>query len=266
MASESDLHRIIARKSSQYKDLKRQFDALTKERDTLAQDKARYAQAIKELDGRNKELEANGYQAAAELAWNEDLRIFQSALEDVIQPGVDLRAMLTAVGYDPMQHSGLTREMVQQVYEYTAGKFPQLFREESSEAEPEEQPEDVSAEPVDNSAAGVMTKAFEAGTQSPTYAPASYSMNAGTGTDRQVQPSQHAPQPHQLNALGATGGPSPSLEFKSFGQAAGRGGPAPTRVPTVGAHLRDPAWIARNQDALAQAINDGQQVISLDPK
>ncbi|CAB5237941.1 hypothetical protein UFOVP142_32 [uncultured Caudovirales phage] len=268
MASEFDIQRALIRAKSELKDMKRQMSSLQSNYDTLAQKYNRTAQALQAADAQNQQLSSAYQQTAEEHAWQQDVQIFQSALADVIQPGVNVRSMLRAIGYDPMQHQGLSQEMIQQVYEYAAQSLPQLFLEDGPDAAPDEQSEEPSAEPLDNSAASDMTKAFQAGTQAQAFAPAGYSVNAGTGQQPQSQApqSQHAPQPHQINALGATGGASPNLEFKGFGQAAGRGGPSPTRVPSVGAHLRDPAWIARNQDALAQAISDGQQVVNLDSK
>jgi hypothetical protein len=59
---------------------------------------------------------------------------------------------------------------------------------------------------------------------------------------------------------------TPAAEFRGFGQVASRGGPSPTKVAAVGAHLRDPVWIANNQGALAEAVKEGVRVVNVDSK
>ena len=274
MASEADLQHLVSR-------MRRELRNVTKERDALAQDKQRYAQAIHSQDEEFQQLRQQFEQATEQLghyeqqyqeqqfndAVQQQVDFFKSALEDVLMPGVDVERVLMAIGYDPSQVSleDLTEEFAQSVYESAYEQLPQLFTEGGSEADQDQQA-DLPAELTEQSAAGVMKTAFEAGVMSQEHAPrttfsvrennpdAVHGMNIGTQT-AQPQPTQTVGQ-----------APTQSPEFRGFGSAAGRGGPSPTKVPTVGAHLRDPAWISRNQDALAQAVSSGQQVVNLDTK
>lgn len=271
MASEADLQHLVSR-------MRRELRNITKERDALAQDKQRYAQAIRSQDEEFQQLRQEYDKASEQLGYYESqyqeqefndavqqqLDFFNSALEDVLMPGVSVETVLRAIGYDPSEVSlqDLTQEFAQAVYEAAHAQLPQLFTEGGSESD-EDQISELSAEPVDNSAAGVMKTAFEAGVVSREHASqATFSVSDNPSAARGTNTGQLAQTAQQANGQA----PTPSLEFRGFGQAAGRGGPSPTKVPTVGAHLRDPVWISRNQDALAQAVSSGQQIVNLDTK
>jgi hypothetical protein len=243
--------------------------ALKAEKAKLAQDQERYLAAITKLDQKLKTLESQPAlnpeqielynEMIAEKVWNEDISAFQSAMEDVLMPGVDLKAVLMAVGYDPasVPDSGLSLEMIQHYYEQAADKFPQLFNDGSA-SEGQESPEEAeTAEVEEPNKVDSFQQAFEIGATLP-QSQAGAQLHGGIGGTPLMQQQQPQAQPPQAQAQQTSNG------FKGFGAVSGRGGPPPTKVQTVGAHLRDPAWIYANQSALADAANKGIQVVDLD--
>lgn len=192
--------------------------------------------------------------------WNEHVGVFKSALEDVLAPGVTAEQVLMAVGYDPSQVTELTPDFVQQLFDYASDHMPVFFKNGGFEEEEPEEPTDDQPEVL--SSGDTFKAAFEAGAQlqQQQRQQTGFQNNGDGVSDRPSfnndgRLSTQSPQPSQQ---------TPSVEFKGFGQAASRGGPSPSKLTSVGAHLRDPAWIAKNQGALAQAVTEGVNVVSVD--
>lgn len=186
------------------------------------------------------------------------LQTFEGALEGLLAEGVSARQILKAVGYDPALVSELTPEILQDVVNTAYSEFPQLFQVVSSQND--------QAEPkADDSVPGQMMSAFEQGavvqqqqsrelfTQPPQPQQAAQGqvppVQAPRAMPNGMAPQQAAPQPPQ---------------FRGYGDLQGRGGPAPTNLPSMSARLRDPAWLAANQGALAQAVAQGAVIQSND--
>lgn len=185
------------------------------------------------------------------------LQTFEGALEGLLAEGVSARQILKAVGYDPALVSELTPEILQDVVNTAYSEFPQLFQVVSSQND--------QAEPkADDSVPGQMMSAFEQGavvqqqsrelfTQPPQPQQAAQGqvppVPAPRAMPNGMAPQQAAPQPPQ---------------FRGYGDLQGRGGPAPTNLPSMSARLRDPAWLAANQGALAQAVAQGAVIQSND--
>lgn len=199
------------------------------------------------------------YQAyQSEQTLSTHLQTFEGALEGLLAEGVSARQILRAVGYDPALVSELTPEILQDVVNTAYQEFPQLFQVVSSQND--------QAEPkADDSVPGQMMSAFEQGavvqqqqtrelfTQPPQPQQAAQGqvppVPASRAMPNGMAPQQMAPQPPQ---------------FRGYGDLQGRGGPAPTNLPNMSARLRDPAWLAANQGALAQAVAQGAVIQSSD--
>lgn len=203
--------------------------------------------------------ELQQYQAyQSEQTLSAHLQTFEGALEGLLAEGVSARQILRAVGYDPALVSELTPEILQDVVNTAYSEFPQLFQVVSSQND--------QAEPkADDSVPGQMMSAFEQGavvqqqqsrelfTQPPQPQQAAQGqvppVSAPRAMPNGMAPQQAAPQPPQ---------------FRGYGDLQGRGGPAPTNLPSMSARLRDPAWLAANQGALAQAVAQGAVIQSND--
>lgn len=188
---------------------------------------------------------------------SDHLKAFEGALEGSLAEGVTARQILKAVGYAPEMVENLTPEIVQDVLQTAYQEFPQLFSVVSSQND--------QAEPkADDSVPGQFMSAFEQGSvvqqeqrqlfsQPPQPPQAAQGQVPPAPVNRQAPngmvPQQFAPQPPQ---------------FRGYGDLQGRGGPAPTNLPSMSARLRDPAWLAQNQGALAQAVAQGAVIQSND--
>lgn len=255
-------------------------DALGKK----TQESDRRLELLKKVNEAYKELEQSPrltseeyqqyQQVIADQLWTQHVQAFQSALEDVLAPGVTAEQVLRAVGYDPAQVTELTPDLAQQLFEYASDQIPAFFKNGGYEAEDVPEPADDTPEVLNS--ADSFQAAFEAGsvvsqqqrngfsqsgTEQPDNRPSFYNDGrVNTARPSVPQPAQQASQQMQPQQQ------TPSAEFRGFGQAASRGGPSPTKVSTVGAHLRDPVWIANNQGALADAIKEGVRVVNVDAK
>jgi len=195
-----------------------------------------------------------------EQTWQSHESQFESALEGLKANGVTAKQILRAVGYDPNMVQELTPEIIRDVLETAYSEYPQLF---SVATEPQQSDQ---AEPQDQSFPGQLNQDFASLSQRQQAGPSGPTPTAKAVPNGMVPP-QQPQQPQQMfqQALNAVPGlqqaPSPSLQFKGFGDFQGRGGPAPTKSPVVAARLRDPAWLAQNQGALARAVAEGANVI-----
>ena len=195
------------------------------------------------------------YQAEQTLSTH--LQTFEGALEGLLAEGVSARQILKAVGYDPALVSELTPEILQDVVETAYSEFPQLFQVVSSQND--------QAEPkADDSVPGQMMSAFEQGAvvqqqSRELFTQAPQPQQAAQG---QVPPVQ-APRAMPNGMATQQAAPQPP-QFRGYGDLQGRGGPAPTNLPSMSARLRDPAWLAANQGALAQAVAQGAVIQSND--
>lgn len=277
MAGETDYSKMAFKYRRIADKAQRELDALKAENAKLAQNQERYLAAIRQLDQEVKTytsqhvLSKKQYEdyrnLIAEKVWGEDLAVFQSAMEDVLVPGVDLKAVLSAVGYDPAQvpDSGLSLEIIQHYYEQAAEKFPQLFND-GPDSEGQESPEEAETAEVEQPyKADSFQQAFELGATLPQSQPGSQ-MQGGMSGQPQVPPRGIGGQPSMQSQPQASQAPGQQQPggFKGFGQVAGRGGPSPAKVQTLGAHMRDAAWIFANQKALAEAASQGIQIVDLD--
>lgn len=193
--------------------------------------------------------------------WRQHEEQFKSALEGLLAEGVTPSQLLKAVGYDPKLVENLTPEILQDVVNTAYEEFPFMFQR-VTEPDPQDQ-QNPRAEPNDDSVPGQMMKAFEEGSvaQQPSrelFTPP-LSQPQGQPVPTQMQQRQ-SPQPQQQGQIH----PQPQMQFRGYGDLQGRGGPAPTRPSTIQARLRDPAWLAQNQGALAQAVANGVSVTSSD--
>jgi len=196
------------------------------------------------------------YQAEQTLSTH--LQTFEGALEGLLAEGVSARQILKAVGYDPALVSELTPEILQDVVNTAYSEFPQLFQVVSSQND--------QAEPkADDSVPGQMMSAFEQGAvvqqqqSRELFTQAPQPQQAAQG---QVPPVQ-APRAMPNGMATQQAAPQPP-QFRGYGDLQGRGGPAPTNLPSMSARLRDPAWLAANQGALAQAVAQGAVIQSND--
>lgn len=197
----------------------------------------------------------------AQQTWTQHVDVFKSALEDVLAPGVTAEQVLMAIGYDPNQVQDVTSDFIQQVFEYASDAMPVFFKNGGYAEEEDESAEQTDDQPEVLSAGDSFKAAFEAGAKLQEQQKQPSSLESGNGvSDRPSfyndgRLNTQSPQPSQQ---------TPSAEFKGFGQAASRGGPSPSKLTSVGAHLRDPAWIAKNQGALAQAVSEGVNIVGVD--
>lgn len=191
-------------------------------------------------------------------SWTQHENQFKSALDGYLAEGVTPTQILRAIGYNPENVDNLTPEIIQHVLSIAFDEYPQLFQSVSSQ--------NTQAEPTDNSIPNQMTQAFENGAiqqQQPERQmfaePQPQMAPQGNG-----MPSPQAQRPPMPQANGYQPPQTPSLQFRGYGDLQGRGGPAPTISPTVTARFRDPAWLAQNQGALAQAVANGANIQSND--
>ena len=196
------------------------------------------------------------YQAEQTLSTH--LQIFEGALEGLLAEGVSARQILKAVGYDPALVSELTPEILQDVVNTAYSEFPQLFQVVSSQND--------QAEPkADDSVPGQMMSAFEQGAvvqQQQSRELFTQPPQPQQAAQGQVPPVQ-APRAMPNGMAMPQAAPQPP-QFRGYGDLQGRGGPAPTNLPSMSARLRDPAWLAANQGALAQAVAQGAVIQSND--
>ena len=197
---------------------------------------------------------------AVEKTWQTHESQFESALEGLKANGVTAKQILRAVGYDPNMVQELTPEIMRDVIETAYLEYPQLF---SIATEPQQSDQ---AEPQDQSFPGQLNQDFASLSQRQQAGPSGPTPTAKAVPNGMVPPQQpqQSPQAFQqaLNSVpGLQQAPSPALQFKGFGDFQGRGGPAPTKSPVVAARLRDPAWLAANQGALARAVAEGANVV-----
>lgn len=198
---------------------------------------------------------------AAQRTWQTHEGQFESALNGLTANGVTARQILRAVGYDPSMVEELTPEIMQDVIQTAYAEFPQLFSVAT-------EPQGDQAEPQqDTSLPGQLAQDFAALSQRPNNGtvPQAQTPTAQAVPNGMVQPQQPPANPIMQRAMQQIPGmqqvPSPQLQFKGYGDLQGRGGPAPTKSPVVAARLRDPAWLAQNQGALARAVAEGANVI-----
>jgi hypothetical protein len=242
-------------------------DALAKK----SQESEHRYELLKKVNSAYKELEQSPrltdeeyqqYQnVIAHQQWTQHVQAFESALENVLAPGVTAEQVLRAVGYDPAQVTELTPDLVQGLFEYASDQIPAFFKNGGYEAEDEPQATDDTPEVLNT--VDTFKAAFEAGSVASQQQQNGFTQS-GTernGYDASVQ-SDVRPQMAQHQSAPQT----PAAEFRGFGQVASRGGPSPTKVAAVGAHLRDPVWIANNQGALAEAVKEGVRVVNVDSK
>lgn len=196
------------------------------------------------------------YQAEQTLSTH--LQTFEGALEGLLAEGVSARQILKAVGYDPALVSELTPEILQDVVNTAYSEFPQLFQVVSSQND--------QAEPkADDSVPGQMMSAFEQGAvvqQQQSRELFTQPPQPQQAAQGQVPPVQ-APRAMPNGMAMPQAAPQPP-QFRGYGDLQGRGGPAPTNLPNMAARLRDPAWLAANQGALAQAVAQGAVIQSND--
>lgn len=196
------------------------------------------------------------YQAEQTLSTH--LQTFEGALEGLLAEGVSARQILKAVGYDPALVSELTPEILQDVVNTAYSEFPQLFQVVSSQND--------QAEPkADDSVPGQMMSAFEQGAvvqQQQSRELFTQPPQPQQAAQGQVPPVQ-APRAMPNGMAMQQAAPQPP-QFRGYGDLQGRGGPAPTNLPSMSARLRDPAWLAANQGALAQAVAQGAVIQSND--
>lgn len=196
------------------------------------------------------------YQAEQTLSTH--LQTFEGALEGLLAEGVSARQILKAVGYDPALVSELTPEILQDVVNTAYSEFPQLFQVVSSQND--------QAEPkADDSVPGQMMSAFEQGAvvqQQQSRELFTQPPQPQQAAQGQVPPVQ-APRAMPNGMAMQQAAPQPP-QFRGYGDLQGRGGPAPTNLPNMAARLRDPAWLAANQGALAQAVAQGAVIQSND--
>lgn len=198
-----------------------------------------------------------------EQTWQSHESQFESALKGLTAEGVTAKKILRAVGYDPTMVQELTPELIRDVLETAYAEYPQLF------SVPAEPPQGDQAEPSDPSLPGQLTQDFAALSQRQQQNPGPISAPVPTA---QAVPNGYVPPPQPvpnqgafqqaMNAIpGMQQAPNPALQFRGFGDFQGRGGPAPSKSPVVAARLRDPAWLAANQGALARAVAEGANVV-----
>lgn len=196
---------------------------------------------------------------AVEKTWQTHESQFESALEGLKANGVTAKQILRAVGYDPNMVQELTPEIMRDVIETAYAEYPQLF---SVATEPQQSDQ---AEPQDPSLPGQLNQDFAALSQGQQQRPSGPTPTAQAVPNGMVPPQPQQPQQAFQQALNAVPGlqqaPNPVLQFRGFGDFQGRGGPAPTKSPVVAARLRDPAWLAQNQGALARAVAEGANVV-----
>jgi hypothetical protein len=203
----------------------------------------------------------NAYQSEQRLS--NHLQSFEGALEGLLAEGVTARQILKAVNYAPELVNELTPEILNDVVQTAYSEFPQLFQVVSSQND--------QAEPAaDDSVPGQMQSAFEQGAvvqqqQRELFQQA----NTPPPPPQQQRPQgQVPPAPQAARAMPngmAPQQPAPMPpQFRGYGDLQGRGGPAPTNLPSMSARLRDPAWLAANQGALAQAVAQGAVIQSSD--
>lgn len=194
-----------------------------------------------------------------EQRFSQHMQSFEGALDGLLAEGVTARQILMAVGYSPEMVQEITPEIIQSVVDTAYQEFPQLFQSVSSQNAP--------AEPqTDQSLPGQMTAAFEQGAMVQQQQP--NTMFAQTGRPQQAAPQgqQVPPQAYRPVPNGMVpqqSAPQPP-QFRGYGDLQGRGGPAPTNLQSMSARLRDPAWLAANQGALAQAVASGATIQSND--
>lgn len=283
MAGDRDFQGMYYSFRNKAKGLAARVQELERALEEKAQESDRRLELLKKVNTAYKELEQSPRLTPEEFQqyqqvihnqlWTQHVQAFQSALEDVLAPGVTAEQVLRAVGYDPAQVTELTPDLAQQLFEYASDQIPAFFKNGGYEAEEEPQPTDDTPEVLNS--ADSFQAAFEAGslvsqqrqngfsqngTEQPDNRPSFHNDGRVNTARPSVQPVQQAPQQVQPSQQ------TPSAEFRGFGQAASRGGPSPTKVSTVGAHLRDPVWIANNQGALAEAIKEGVRVVNVDSK
>lgn len=203
--------------------------------------------------------ELQQYQAyQSEQTLSAHLQTFEGALEGLLAEGVSARQILRAVGYDPALVSELTPEILQDVVNTAYSEFPQLFQVVSSQND--------QAEPkADDSVPGQMMSAFEQGAvvqQQQSRELFQQPPQPQQAAQGQVPPVQ-APRAMPNGMAMQQAAPQPP-QFRGYGDLQGRGGPAPTNLPSMAARLRDPAWLAANQGALAQAVAQGAVIQSND--
>lgn len=196
------------------------------------------------------------YQAEQTLSTH--LQTFEGALEGLLAEGVSARQILKAVGYDPALVSELTPEILQDVVNTAYSEFPQLFQVVSSQND--------QAEPkADDSVPGQMMSAFEQGAvvqQQQSRELFTQPPQPQQAAQGQVPP---VPAPRAMpNGMAMQQAAPQPPQFRGYGDLQGRGGPAPTNLPSMSARLRDPAWLAANQGALAQAVAQGAVIQSND--
>lgn len=194
----------------------------------------------------------------AEQTLSTHLQSFEGALQGLMAEGVTARQILKAVGYDPALVSELTPEILQDVVETAYQEFPQLFQVVSSQND--------QAEPkADDSVPGQMMSAFEQGAvvqQQQSRELFTQPPQPQQAAQGQVPP---VPAPRAMpNGMAMQQAAPQPPQFRGYGDLQGRGGPAPTNLPSMSARLRDPAWLAANQGALAQAVAQGAVIQSND--
>lgn len=259
-------YHLYEKQNSAIKRFRQAKQRAEKELEDLRSQKAEADDLLRQLATAYKEVKAdprlqlteeqyNEYQGYTKnQLWTQHEDQFKGALDGLLAEGVTPTQILRAVGYSPEMVEQLTPEILQDVVNTAYQEFPQLFQSVSQE--------NAQAEPADaSSVPGQMNQAFEQGSvmeqqagrqlfeqSRPQMAPQGF-----------AQPSQQAQRPQGFQPP-----QTPSLQFKGYGDLQGRGGPAPTKLPTVSARLRDAAWMQQNQGALAQAVANGATIVAVD--
>lgn len=252
------------------KRFREQSQQLAKERDDLLKAKQEADGLLKQLATAYKQLrddprlqlneeqysEFQNYQS--QNLWQSHEDQFNSAMNGLLANGVTPTQILRAVGYAPEQVENLTPDIIQDVINTAYQEFPQLFQVVSSQND--------QAEPVaDESVPGQMVQMFEQGAVAQQPQREMFTEQQPQRVAQgQVPPPQAMRQPPQAVAGMQQGQAPPPVQFRGYGDLQGRGGPAPTKLPAMAARLRDPAWLAQNQGALAQAVASGAIIQSSD--
>ena len=267
---------VYARSNSQAKRSRVKYEKLKSQLEVVQQQKAKSDELLQKLAASYKEMKAdprlqiteeqfNQYQTTfQQTAWQQQEEQFKGALDGLLAEGVTPGQLLKAVGYDPNRVDSLTPEILQDVINTAYEEFPFMFQR-VTEPDPSQGQPNSQAEP-DDSVPGQMMKAFTDGSvvQQPSRElfTQPLSQPQGQSVTNQMQP-RPMPQPQQPQGQHLPQ-PQPQMQFRGYGDLQGRGGPAPTRPSTIQARLRDPAWLAQNQGALAQAVANGVSVTSSD--
>lgn len=268
---------VYAKSNSQAKRARVKYEKVQAELEELRKQKAEADSLLQKLASSYKELKADPrlqmtqeqhqqYQAAYQQStWQQHESQFKSALEGLLADGVNVAQVLKAVGYDPKLVENLTPEILQDVVSTAYEEFPFMFQRVT---EPDPQDQQNSQVAQDDSVPGQMMKAFQDGSvaQQPSRELFTQPISQPQGEPVVNQMPQRPPvmQPQPQPQFQGQNHPQPQMQFRGYGDLQGRGGPAPTRPSTIQARLRDPAWLAQNQGALAQAVANGVSVTSSD--